>query len=309
MKILLLGANGQIGHALRRTLAATGQLVCATRSGHLDDGGACVAVDLSDPRSLGRALDETAAELIVNAAAYTAVDRAEEEPQLAERINHLAVGEIGAWAACRGATIVHYSTDYVFDGRATQPYREQDPTSPLGVYGQSKLAGEQALAASGAAHLILRTAWVYAAHGRNFLLTMLRLAGEREELRIVADQTGAPTPAGLIARTTTAMVEQWRVLDANRQHDLSGFWHLTAAGRCTWFEFAEAIMADAHAAGLVTRTPRMVPIASADYPTRALRPAFSVLDCSKLQSAFGLHLDDWRHGLQRVIGEIAERRH
>ncbi|MGA9422010.1 MAG: dTDP-4-dehydrorhamnose reductase [Rhodanobacteraceae bacterium] len=308
MRILLLGASGQVGHALRGALAATGQLICSTRSGKLDDGSPCVAADLSDPQSLGRALDETAADLVVNAAAYTAVDRAEDEPGAAERINHDAVAEIGEWAARRGATVMHYSTDYVFDGHATQPYREDDPVAPIGIYGQSKLAGEQALGASGAAHFIVRTAWVYAARGHNFLLTMLRLAGEREELRIVADQTGAPTPAGLIARTSAKMVEQWRGLDANRQRDLSGIWHLTASGRCSWFDFSEAIMAEAHAVGLIARPPRVVPIASGDYPTRALRPAFSVLDCGKLQSAFGVRLPDWREELRRVIGEIAGHR-
>ena len=175
MNILLLGANGQVGHALREPLAAIGRVTCATRSGTLDDGSICARVDLADPQSLANALDASGAEIIVNAAAYTAVDRAEDEPELANRINHLAVAEIGARAARKDALVVHYSTDYVFDGRSDRPWHENDATAPLGVYGRSKLAGEQALRNSGAQHLILRTAWVYAARGQNFLLTMLRV--------------------------------------------------------------------------------------------------------------------------------------
>ncbi|MGA9342752.1 MAG: dTDP-4-dehydrorhamnose reductase [Rhodanobacteraceae bacterium] len=305
MKILLLGAKGQVGDALREVLAEAGDLTCATRDGKLGNGAACIAADLSDPQSLAAALEHGNPEILVNAAAYTAVDRAEDESDLADRVNHRAVGEIGAWASRRGATVVHYSTDYVFDGRATRPYREQDATGPLGVYGRSKLAGEEALTRSGAAHLILRTAWVYSTRGHNFLRTILRLADEREELRIVSDQIGAPTPASLIAATTATMLAQWRSLGDDQRHDLSGIWHLTAAGQCSWFEFANAIVDEAHSVGVIARAPRVLPISTADYPTRARRPAYSVLDCGKLEKAFAVDFPNWRPSLQRSIAKLA----
>ncbi|ANB19131.1 dTDP-4-dehydrorhamnose reductase [Dokdonella koreensis] len=308
MRILLLGANGQVGRSLQRPLAGLGEVICATRDGRLDGGGVALAADLGDPAGLALALDAAAATVIVNAAAYTAVDRAESEPDRADRINHRAVGEIGAWAASHGAAVVHYSTDYVFDGRGDRPYREDDPVAPLGAYGRSKQAGEQALQASGAEQLILRTAWVYAAHGHNFLRTMLRLAGEREELRIVADQVGSPTPAGLIAGTTAALLARWRHLPAGERGAAQGVYHLTAAGACSWFDFAQAIFERAHAAGLLPRRPRVVPIASADYPTPAQRPAWSVLDCERLQTRFGLHLPAWEQGLREVVEALAAAR-
>lgn len=297
-KILLLGANGQVGHELLRSLAPLGDLAAATRDGALADGSPCLCADLADAGSLAQALDEARADVIVNAAAWTAVDRAEDEPGLADRINHRAVGEIGAWAARHGAKVVHYSTDYVFDGSATRPYREDDATAPLGIYGATKLAGEQALRASGARHLVFRTAWVYAARGHNFLRTMLRLAGERDELRIVADQVGAPTPARLIADITATAL-------ANPPDAPQRTFHLVSRGRCSWAGFAAAIVEGAAARGLVPRAPRVVPIATADYPTRAQRPAYSVLDASRLESAFGLQLPDWRAGLDQVLDELA----
>jgi dTDP-4-dehydrorhamnose reductase len=298
MKILLLGANGQVGFELLRALAPLGELTAATREGTLKDGSPCMAADLADAVSLARALDDARADLIVNAAAYTAVDRAEDEPALADRVNHRAPGEIGAWAAAHGARVVHYSTDYVFDGGATRPYREDDPTAPLGAYGRSKLAGEQALAASGAPHLVFRTAWVYAAHGHNFLRTMLRLAGERDELRVVADQVGAPTPARWIAETTAAVLASW-------SGGGGGVFNLVAGGRCSWFDFASAIVEGAAERGHIARAPRVVPIAPADFPPRARRPAWSVLDGSRLENAFGLQLADWRAGLDQVLDELA----
>lgn len=308
MRILLLGANGQVGRSLQRPLADLGEVICATRDGRLDGGGVALAADLGDPASLALALDAAAATVIVNAAAYTAVDRAESEPDRADRINHRAVGEIGVWAASHGAAVVHYSTDYVFDGRGDRPYREDDPVAPLGVYGRSKQAGEQALQASGAEQLILRTAWVYAAHGHNFLRTMLRLAGEREELRIVADQIGSPTPAGLIAGTTAALLARWRRLPAGERATAQGIYHLTAAGACSWFDFAQAIFDRAQAAGLLPRRPRVVPIASVDYPTPAQRPAWSVLGCERLQTRFGLHLPAWEQGLREVVDALGATR-
>jgi dTDP-4-dehydrorhamnose reductase len=303
VKLLLLGANGQVGHALRAALAPLGELVAATRDGQLDDGSACLAADLADTGSLAQALKAAGADVVVNAAAYTAVDRAEDEPECADRINHRALAEIGAWADARGAGVVHYSTDYVFDGHATRPYREDDPTAPLGVYGASKLAGERALAASGARHLILRTAWVYAARGHNFLRTMLRLAHERDELRVVADQLGAPTPAPLIAAATARMVHAWA--GGAGAVTESGIFHLTAGGQCSWHAFASAIVARALANGLIAREPAVTPITTADFPTRARRPAYSVLDCTRIGHRFALDLPSWQEGLDAVIGELA----
>ena len=308
MNILLLGANGQVGHALREPLAMLGRLTCATRSGRLDDGGECLQADLADAGSLARALDASEATIIVNAAAYTAVDRAEDEPGLADRINHVAVAEIGAWALRHETLVVHYSTDYVFDGRNDRPWHENDATAPLGAYGQGKLAGEQALRDSGARHLILRTAWVYAARGQNFLRTMLRLAGERDELRVVDDQVGAPTPAGWIAQTTAKVLRRWLAMSEQEREISLGTYHLTASLRCSWFEFAQAIMREAQSAGLLDKSPRMLPIASADYPTRAKRPAFSVLDNAKLALVFGQQPRPWQEGLHEVIGELAAAR-
>src|SRR5690606_38179194 len=202
--------------------------------------------------------------------------------------NALGPAALAQGCAATGALLVHYSTDYVFDGSGSRPYREADATSPLGTYGASKLAGELAIRASGARHAILRTAWVYAAHGRNFLRTMLRLAGERDELRVVADQVGAPTPAAWIAGATAAVV----------RHGVaqSGTWHLVADGETSWHGFAEAIMAEAHALGLLERMPRVLPISTADYPTPARRPAYSVLDTTKLRRDFGIVPPDWRDG-------------
>lgn len=305
MNMLLLGASGQVGHALREPLAALGALTCATRSGKLEDGTPCLAADLEDAASLAQALDAADAQLIVNAAAYTAVDRAEDEPALADRVNHRAVGEIGAWAARNSALVVHYSTDYVFDGTDSRARHETDATAPLGVYGRSKLAGEIALRASGARHLILRTAWVYAARGQNFLRTMLRLAAERDELRVVDDQVGSPTPARWIAGATALILKRWLAMDEKDREQVSGTYHLTASLRCSWFEFAQAIMEEASRADLLGKTPRVLPIASAQYPTRARRPACSVLDNARLALVFGLQLRPWQEGLREVIGELA----
>ncbi|MDR2013075.1 MAG: dTDP-4-dehydrorhamnose reductase [Rhodanobacter sp.] len=303
MKILLLGANGQVGHELIRALTSLGEVVVATRNGELADGTPCLPADLSDTASLAAALDAADARVIVNAAAYTAVDRAEDEASLADRINHRAVGEIGTWAARHAALVVHYSTDYVFDGTATRPWRESDPTAPLGVYGRTKLDGEHALRVSGASHLIFRTAWVYAARGHNFLRTMLRLAAEREELRVVADQIGAPTPARWIADTTATALALW--CESHARADLGGVYHLTAAGHGSWCDFATAIVQGAARRGLLARAARVMPIATADYPTPAQRPAYSVLDCMRLKNAFGLELHDWRVGVDEVLDEVA----
>ncbi|HET6631893.1 MAG TPA: dTDP-4-dehydrorhamnose reductase [Rhodanobacteraceae bacterium] len=302
--ILLLGANGQVGFELRRTLAPLGALVAATRSGEILPGAPCERADLVDAAALAALLERVRPGLIVNAAAYTAVDRAETEPALAARVNGEAVGEIGRWAAANDAAVLHYSTDYVFAGDADRAYAENDTVAPLGSYGRSKLAGDQALAASGAAHLILRTAWVYAARGHNFLRSMLRLAAERDELRVVADQVGSPTPAALIAEVSAQLLARWLPLEAAERHARGGVYHLTSNGHTSWCDFARAIVAGASARGLLARTPPVTAISSAEYPTPARRPAWSVLDCRRLQTCFGVHLPDWQDGLATTLTDM-----
>lgn len=302
-RVLVVGATGQVGRELRRSLQSLGQVVATSRDGRLEDGGACQVADLSDPAALERLVAEVAPSAVVNAAAYTAVDKAESDRQAAFRINAQAPGALAHSCAQAGIPLVHYSTDYVFNGQGNVPYREDAPTAPLGVYGASKLAGEEAVRAGGGQHLILRTAWVYAAHGHNFLRTMLRLGAERDELRVVADQVGSPTPAALIADVTAIALS--RALAAGQ---VSGIWHLVAAGETSWHGFAEAIFDEAVAVGLLPRAPRVVPITTADYPTPARRPAYSRLDTSRLERDFGVELPDWRQGLARVIGELAETR-
>lgn len=293
----MLGAAGQVGTELRSSLAGLGDLVTATRSGMLPDGAACEAADFDVPESLRPLILRTMPDVVVNAAAYTAVDRAESEPEAAFRANAEAPARLANACKACNALLVHYSTDYVFDGTGTRPYREDDPTAPLGVYGASKLAGEEAVRSSGARHLILRTAWVYAAHGSNFLLTMLRLARERDRLKVVADQRGSPTSADVIADTTARILE----------HGItqSGIRHLTTSGQTSWHGFAEAIFAAAIARGVLERAPVVDPIATSDYPTPARRPAYSVLDNRRLQAEYGIELPDWRDGLGRVIAELA----
>lgn len=308
MKILLLGANGQVGFELARSLAPLGELRVATREGLLATRELVLKADLANPETLDAALHSAQPDIVVNAAAYTAVDRAEDEANLADRVNHWALVVLGAWAARNGALVVHYSTDYVFDGNGTRPYREDDATAPLGVYGRSKLAGEQALRQSGCDHLILRTAWVYAARGHNFLRTMLRLAEERDELRVVDDQRGAPCSARLIAAATATVLARWLDMDSAAQQAALGTYHLSAAGECTWYEFAQSILVTASLCGLLKRRPALVPIATADYPTKARRPAYSVLDSREICATFGLHLPDWEHGSDAVLEELASAR-
>ncbi len=295
MTILLLGANGQLGQELQRALAPLGTIVATTRSGALPDGSACEVADFDQPASLTALLERVQPTVVVNAAAYTAVDRAEGDRDAAFRANAEAPGVLAKWCAQAGVPLVHYSTDYVFDGQGTRPYREDDATAPLGVYGASKLAGEQAIRAAGGRHLIFRTAWVYASHSANFLRTMLRVGAERDVLRVVADQVGTPTPAALIADVTAQAL----------QHDgaLSGTWHLTAKGETSWHGFAEAIFAEAVATGVLPRAPKVEAITTAEYPTPAKRPAYSHLDVAKLEQDFGVVLPSWQDGLKRVIAD------
>lgn len=295
MKLLLLGADGQLGTELRRSLAPLGEVVVATLRGTLGEI-ACETADFGHPDSLPALVERIAPDIVVNAAAHTAVDRAEQERDLSFRINAEAPGVLAQACRQHDALLVHYSTDYVFDGRGTRPYRETDETAPNSVYGASKRAGELAVHASGCRHLVFRTAWVYAAHSNNFLRTMLRVGAERDELRVVADQIGTPTSAALIADTTAQVLQQ--------TPQSSGLWHLTASGQTSWHGFAEAIFAGAVARGLLAHAPRVTAITTADYPTPAARPAYSVLDCSALQREFGVVLPDWREGLDRVLDEL-----
>lgn len=295
MTVLLFGGNGQLGQELRRALAPLGEVVATTRSGSLPDGSACEVADFDAPASLTALLDRVRPDMVVNAAAYTAVDRAEDDRDAAWRANAEAPGVIARWCAAAGVPMVHYSTDYVFDGQGTRPYREEDATAPLGAYGGSKLDGEQAIRAAGGRHLIFRTAWVYASHSANFLRTMLRVGAERDVLRVVADQVGTPTPAALIADVTAQALQH--------PGGLSGTWHLTANGETSWHGFAEAIFAEAVAAGKLARAPKVEAITTAEYPTPAKRPAYSGLDVSKLEADFGIALPSWQDGLKRVIAE------
>ena len=298
MRILLLGANGQVGFALHRSLVAHGEIVPTTRSGRLPGNyAACETADFDQPGSLAGLVERVAPDLVVNAAAYTAVDKAESEPDAARRANADAVESLARTCATRAIPLVHYSTDYVFPGDAARPWREDDSTAPLGVYGATKLAGEEAIRASGCQHLIFRTAWVYGAYGHNFLRTMLRVGAKRDELRVVDDQIGSPTPAAWIAQSTA--------LALTRMEDRSGTWNLVASGETSWHGFAEAIFGNAARAGLIERPPNVLPVPSTEYPTPARRPAYSRLDTSRLARDFGIELPDWLKGVQQVIGELA----
>lgn len=298
MKILLLGGNGQVGWELRRALAPLGALVAPLRN---DVGG--LAADLAQPETLRETVRQVAPDVIVNAAAYTAVDRAESEPVLANSVNAIAPGVLALEAAARGAWLVHYSTDYVFDGSGSAPWREDDITGPLNVYGASKLAGEAAIRASGCRHLILRTSWVYAMRGSNFAKTMLRLARERETLDVVDDQIGAPTGADLIADVTAHALRS-AIADAA----LSGTYHLTAAGATSWHGYARHLLATAAANGAKLKAlhEAVRPVPSTAWPTPARRPSNSRLDTARLNSAFGLRMPPWQDGVERFVAELLD---
>ena len=284
MKILLTGATGQVGHELLRSLQGLGE-VTAPRRGELD---------LANPDALRAAVRAVQPGLIVNPAAYTAVDQAENDIDLARLINAEAPAVLAEEAARCGAALVHYSTDYVFDGAGERPFAEDDPTAPLNVYGQTKLEGELAIAASGARHLILRTSWVYSLHGRNFLLTMLKLAQEREELRVVADQFGAPTWSRTIADATAQLLVHAQLGGDDWWARHGGIYHLAGQGETTWCGFTEAIV---RTAGLGCR---VTPISTAEFPKPARRPHNSRLDCSRLQS-LGIRLPHWETALRLCL--------
>jgi len=285
MKILLLGQHGQVSRELQLLLSQGHELIVLGRE----------QLDLAETDNLRDAVRRLQPQLIINAAAHTAVDAAESEPEAAFAINATAPGVLAEEAAALDVPLIHYSTDYVFDGSKASAYDESDAPNPLGVYGRSKLAGEQAVAAVGGKHLILRTSWVYSLHGRNFLLTMQRLLQEREQLSVVADQIGAPTWAGSIAAATVQLIERWQ----SAQTATWGVYHFTARGETAWFSFAEAIAAQLQAQGKTVA--QLTPIATTQYPTPARRPLNSRLDCSRLERDWGVRLPDWHDGLLECL--------
>jgi len=290
-KLLLFGANGQVGWELQRSLAWLGDVVPVDRA----------KVDLRDAQAVRACIEQARPQAIVNAAAYTAVDRAESEPEAAHAINAQAPAVMAESARALGIPLVHYSTDYVYDGKKPTPYLEGDASAPLSVYGRTKLAGDQAIVQSGCRHLILRTTWVYAARGHNFVKTILRLARERDALRIVADQVGAPTSAELIADITALAL---RELQADRL--AGGIYHCTAAGRTSWHGYAQYVVEEAARLGqhLKLAPGDIEPIATSDYPLAAARPANSVLDCGRLQNDLHITLPDWQVHVTRTLKEL-----
>ncbi len=286
-RVLLIGRIGQLGWELRRTLAPMAQLVCVDFP----------EIDLGSGDSIRDWVRKARPQIVINAAAYTAVDKAETEPERALQINGIAPGILAEEAQKAGALMVHYSTDYIFDGTNTEPYVETDAPNPLGSYGRSKLAGDEAVRAAGGAHLLFRLCWVYGARGQNFMLTMMRLARERERLRVVSDQVGSPTWSRLIAETTALALKQ--VTAAKDFDAFTGTYHLAASGHTSWHGFAEAIVRCMPEEGRKCRA--VEPIATSEYPLPARRPAYSVLSCEKLKRAFGLQLPPWDESLKQVL--------
>jgi dTDP-4-dehydrorhamnose reductase len=298
MKVLLLGKNGQVGWELQRSLTPLGELVALDRHSTLSEGG---CGDLNDLDGLRENVLRLRPDVIVNAAAHTAVDKAESEPELARTLNATAPGVLAEAAHAVGALMVHYSTDYVFDGSGTAPWTEGAATGPLSVYGQTKLEGERQIAAATERHLIFRTSWVYAARGGNFAKTMLRLAQEREKLTVIDDQVGAPTGAELIADVTAHAIRQ-----ALRDGTCCGTYHLAAAGETTWNGYARFVLETARALkpDLAIKARDVSPVPTSAFPTPARRPLNSRLDTSNLRSTFGLDLPHWQHGVRRMLAEI-----
>ena len=295
MKILLFGKNGQVGWELQRSLAPLGELIALDR--HSTD----LCGDLANPDSIREAVRQVRPDVIVNAAAYTAVDKAESDAATARAVNAVAPGALADAARAAGAWLVHYSTDYVFDGSGSQPWEEGDPTGPLCVYGRTKLEGEQRIAALCAKHLILRTSWVYAARGGNFAKTMLRLAMERDRLTVIDDQFGAPTGAELIADVSAHAIRQVLQRPAD-----AGLYHLVASGETSWHGYAKHVLAQAQRVqpAMKIKASEVAPVPTSAFPTPARRPHNSRLDTRKLQSAFGLRLPPWQQGVNRMLSEV-----
>ena len=298
MKILLFGCNGQVGWELQRSLSVLGELVA------VDFDSAELSADFSRPESLVATVRAVQPDVIVNAAAHTAVDKAESEPELAHTINAAAPGVLAREAAARGAWLVHYSTDYIFDGSGSHYRTEDEPPGPLSVYGRTKLEGETLSRASGCRHLILRTSWVYSARGGNFARTMLKLAAERDRLTVIDDQIGAPTGADLLADVTAHALRA-----ATAAPTLAGTYHVAAAGETSWFDYARFVIEWARANGqaIAVAPDAIKPIPTSDYPTPAQRPLNSRLNTSRLRRAFGLHMPPWQTGVQRMLAETAGR--
>jgi dTDP-4-dehydrorhamnose reductase len=299
MRILLLGKDGQVGWELQRALAPLGDLTALDRSDAMPLCG-----DLSEPQHLVKTVRRLRPDVIINAAAHTLVDQAESEPERARAVNATAPGALAHEAAACGAWLVHYSTDYVFDGTGSAPWAEDDPTGPLNVYGRTKLEGEQLIRASGCCHLILRTSWVYAARGNNFARTMLRLAAERDSLTVIDDQHGAPTGADLLADVTAHAL-----LAAMLRPELAGTYHLAASGETTWHGYARFVVEWARAAGqpIKVQPEAIRAVSSTAFATAAKRPANSRLATGKLQRAFHLILPDWQTGVRRMLTEVLGR--
>jgi dTDP-4-dehydrorhamnose reductase len=285
MKVLVLGGGGQVGRAVAKTVPAQHQVIVATRA----------ELNIIDEAAVSRTLAQSGADWVVNAAAYTAVDLAEDQPDQARAINDTAVGVLAQAAARAGIRLLHLSTDFVFDGRSSRAYLPSDTPHPLGVYGSSKLGGEVQVLSSGGTGIVLRTAWVYAAEGRNFVLTMLRLMRERAEVKVVSDQIGTPTWAGGLGHAI------WDLIGARAP---AGVHHWTDLGVASWYDFAVAVQEEALARGLLTRAASIVPISTAEYPTRAQRPAFSVLDTVATRALAATPALHWRHNLRMMLDEL-----
>lgn len=290
MKILLTGTTGQVGWELQRTLMTVGDVISVGRN----------QLDLAKPDTICQTIRDVKPDLIVNPAAYTAVDKAESEPDLAMMINGIAPGIIAEEAKRLGAAIIHYSTDYVFDGNKNTPYLENDQPNPQNIYGKTKLSGEEAIKSVGVNYLIFRTSWVYGLHGKNFLLTMQRLAKEREEIKVVDDQIGAPTWSRMIAEITAQIVSQSQNNLSDFYQMKSGIYNLSPSGKTSWYGFAKAIFNDEFPNN-ERKLQRLIPITTPEYPTPAIRPAFSLLDNQKLSHTFGLIMPDWNQVLKLVL--------
>jgi dTDP-4-dehydrorhamnose reductase len=297
MKILLLGKGGQVGWELQRALAPLGEIVALDHDSTANPDG--LHGDFSRPEALAATVAAVRPDVIVNAAAHTAVDKAQSEPDLARALNATAPGVLARCAAETGAWLLHYSTDYVFDGSGSTARAEDAPTAPLSVYGQTKLEGEALIRASGCQHLILRTSWVYAARGGNFAKTMLRLAGERDKLTVIDDQIGAPTGADLLADLSAHMIRQ-----ARRDPAVSGTYHAVAAGETSWHGYASFVIDWARRHGHALKVQAIEPVPTSAFPTPAQRPHNSRLSTAKLQAAFGLQLPPWQQGVERMLSEV-----